>query len=466
MDPNLFSLPGDADSFIGESTLAELAELRKALDISGDNSAQVTGYDSLRVESLEATLKILTFRQENIALWRGIPKVAAYSTVEEYNRLEQYGAFESGTFVPSGVLPEEQDSTYSRQSQKVKFLGTTRVVNHPATMVRTVPADLIAQETQNGALFLMGKLNQALYFGDESIVAEEFNGLDAQITGGSGHVVDLRGGPLTQAVIEDAVQLVVDNFGMANQLYANPKVFSDFSKTFHTLQRFAAPNVGQGVVGTPVSGFDSMAGRVNFNADTFAARGKTPPAAATATSAPSAPGAVLLVRNATETVTDGNVSQFLAADAGDYLYQVTAVNRYGESAPTAVPGTAETVAAGESVRITITPAGGGVAATGYRIYRSTVDGAAATIRSTIRVADSGMATTVYYDVNEDLPGTFRALLLDTSNQSLVFKQLSPMIRMPLATVAPSIRWMQLVYGTPIVYQPKRNVVFKNIGIVS
>ena len=46
---------------------------------------------------------------------------------------------------------------------------------------------------------------------------------------------------------------------------------------------------------------------------------------------------------------------------------------------------------------------------------------------------------------------------------MAFKQLAPMIKIPLATVDPSIRWMQLIYGTPQVYTPGRNVIFRNIG---
>lgn len=461
----------------GESTLTELAELRKALDISPDNSAQVTGFDSLRMESLEQVLKVLTFRMEHMTLWRAIRKVQAYSTVEEYNRLEQLGAFESGVFVPGGTLPEEQDSVYSRQSQKVKYMGTTRIVNHPATLVRTSPADLIAQETQNGAIFLIGKLNEALMIADEAVVPQEFIGLSKQISSGGGHVIDLRGGQLTQAKIEEGVQLVVDNYGHATQMFGNPKVFSDFSTTFHTWQRFQAPNVGAGVVGTPVSGFDSMAGRINFNADTFLRRGPTPPASATSTSAPDAPTLALLVRSAAETVTDGNVSQFAASDAGDYKYQVTAINRYGESAPCALSA-GTTVAVSESVRLTITP-GASQDQSGYKVYRTEKDGSVTRLLNMSqgngplydsgqgRVASTGAAVdTVIYDVNADLPGTFSSLLLDVSDQSLNYKQLSPMIRMPLATIAPSIRWMQLIYGTPVVYQPLRNVIFKNIAPTS
>ncbi len=35
--------------------------------------------------------------------------------------------------------------------------------------------------------------------------------------------------------------------------------------------------------------------------------------------------------------------------------------------------------------------------------------------------------------------------------------------MDLALISPAYRWMQLLYGTPLVFNPKHNVVFKNIG---
>jgi hypothetical protein len=38
-----------------------------------------------------------------------------------------------------------------------------------------------------------------------------------------------------------------------------------------------------------------------------------------------------------------------------------------------------------------------------------------------------------------------------------------MLKIPLATIDTSIRWMQLIYGTPVLYTPRHNVLFKNIG---
>lgn len=443
-----------------EASLGEISELRKALDIGYTQPVTGTGFDALRVESLESTLKLMTFQATHMRLWNQIGKTDAFSTVEEYNRLVEYGD-EAGGFVSSGVLPEEENSTYERADQKVKYLGSTRVVNHPATLVRTVPADLISQETQNGALWLMGKTNIALYTADSSLIPLEFNGLIPQVISGSGHVIDLRGAPLGKDDIENAEQLVVDNYGQLTKFYTNPKVFTDFSKLHYAQQRTTF-GVG-GDVGTPITGYNTLTGRINFEPDQFVKRGSVVPAAATSAKAPTAPTITLGVD---APVVSGSL--FGSADAGAYKYQVTALNAYGESLPCALSA-AQTVAASGSITLSIIDGGGTYGATAYRIYRTEKAGSITyyTNLTVARYKPSGYSSpTPWVDLNAYLPRCFNGLALDMSPMSLVYKQLLPMIKMPLAIIAPSIRWMQLLYGTPIVYAPKKNVVFRNIGVLS
>lgn len=454
-------MTGEIQGF-GESTLAELAELRKALDIGYTQPVTGQGSDALRVESLEATLKLLTYQQVNLRLWNLINKDPAYSTVEEFNRLLSYGP-DRGAFVASGVLPEEEDSTYERADQKVKYLGTTRVVNHPATLVRTVPADLIGRETMNGALWLLGKLNSALYDADAENNPLEFNGVPAQMIDGGSTVIDARGGPLTQDMLENAAQISVENFGMATKVFSNPRIFTDFAKQFYGLQRFPMQVAPGNVAGTPITGFQTINGRLDFEPDIFVKAGQVPAGAATSAKAPTAPTAAFAVNLAPQAG-----SQFATADAGVYKYQVSAINAYGESLPSALSA-GQTVAAGDSVSITITDGGGTYGATAYRIYRTAKGGATTSFMVTAARAKTGgsyTSPTVVVDLNAVIPGTFKALVLDMTEQSLTFKQLSPMIKMDLAIISPAIRWMQLLYGTPIVYAPKKNILIKNIGTVA
>jgi len=450
----------------GESTVAELNELRKALDIGYTLPATGIGDNALRCESLEATLKLLTFQQVHMRLWNQIAKLDAYSTVEEYNRLLYYGSDTHGAFVSSGELPATEDSTYERANQLVKFLGTTREVNHPATLIRTVPADLIGRETINGALWLMGKLNSGLYYGDSDAVSLEFNGLAQQIVSGSGNTVDLRGAVLSQEALENGSELIVENFGMPSKVFSNPRVFTDFAKIFYGYQRFNQPIPGSNTAGTPITGFQTMNGRLDFEPDIFVKQGGAAPSTAGATGAPGAPTINCVLDSPTQTG-----SQFVSADAGNYYYKVAAGNRYGESAASA-SGSVMNIATGGAVTITITDSGTG-SATYYIIYRTVKAGAAGTEKrlGALRVPRAKIggvyqATTTWQDLNDDLPATFQAWMLDMNDQVVSFKQLSPMIKMDLAVTSPAIRWMQLIYGTPIVYAPKKVCLYKNIGVAA
>lgn len=441
----------------GETSSMELEELRKALSVG--TTIPPTGSDTIRVESLESTLKLLTYQASNIRLWQMIEKLDAYSTVEEFNRLSAYGS-EGGGFNGAGVLPEEEDTTYSRSNELVKYCGTTRAVAHPTTLIRTVPSDIIAQETSNGALWLMGKINSSLYNGDATAIPVEWNGLTKQIVSGAGNVVDLRGAAMTEKAIENGAQLVVDNFGMPSKFFSNGKVFSDFAKIYYGLQRWAQPGAPAGAAGTPITSFTTINGRIDFEPDQFVKRGMVVPAAATSAKAPTAP----TIGTFTTPVFAGSL--FVAGDVGAYIYQVTAVNQYGESLPTAASA-GQTIAAGDSVNFVITDGGGSFPATAYKIYRTEKDGATTYflgfLKARDQIATVYQATTPVVDGNEYLPRCFGGLMLDMSTQSLSFKQLSPMIKMPLAVIGPAIRWMQLLYGTPIVYAPKKNVVYRNIG---
>ena len=140
----------------GLSTYEQVAELNKALAAGYDIPATTGGVSgsALRVESLEASLKIITYQMTHIKFWQKIPKLPAYSTVEEYNRLTAYGS-DGGAFTPEGELGEYDDATYSRQVSLVKYLQTVRKVTHPMTLVRTAHGDVIGNEVRNGIMWLL-----------------------------------------------------------------------------------------------------------------------------------------------------------------------------------------------------------------------------------------------------------------------------------------------------------------------
>ena len=450
----------------GTATQQEVDELNKALSAGQDINppGSVTAGDgfALRVESLERVLKNTTFRMEHIRLWKNVPKLAAFNTVEEHNVLSSYGENPDAGWIDEGDLPNEDDSSYERQFAVVKYLGTTRRVTHVMSLVKPAHGNVISLETVNGTMHLLRILERALFYGDSSLSSLQFDGYEKLLVDNAPapNIIDLRGQPLTEDVLIDAGLTAQDapNYGQITDLYLNPKVKADLVKTFFPKERYDLfTKTSSGMVGLDIAGFTSPAGDVRFQPDVFITDGGGPNATAVGSAGqiPSAPtpGAVTTPADA--------ASQFGADDAGDYFYKVVAVNRYGRAAAVDVVAgpTAVTVAAGDKVTFDMTP--GGVVPDWYEIFRTKVGGASGTERLILRVPASGVTT--IDDFNASLPYTTSAFGFQQNLEAMSYKQLAPMIKIPLATIDSSIRWMQLIYGVPVIYTPGKHVLFQNVG---
>ena len=266
----LSSYANNATDGFGESSYADLQNLNKALE-----AGEITGMQTvnsltdsgapLKVESLEKTLKVITFKESDLVLWRDMPKLPAYNTVEEYNRLVSYGA-NTGGFHSEGALPEEEDSVYQRKAELVKFLGVTKSVTHPMSLVKTNIGDAVQREIKNGTMWILRKLDQAMTTANSGIIPVEFNGLYTQHQEGfanigaytsSDIVIDMRGFSLNESSIEEGVRTIVDNFGSADTLYAPPIVLSNFVKYFYQDYRYGSSDL-DGSVGKKVTRFASL----------------------------------------------------------------------------------------------------------------------------------------------------------------------------------------------------------------
>ena len=177
------------------------------------------------------------------------------------------------------------------------------------------------------------------------------------------------------------------------------------------------------MVGLSIRGFPSMVGPIMFNPDVFIEFGGPVPAAASGAAA-TRPGTP--TEDVAPAAAGGGPPNFSAGDAGNYFWSVIAINRFGKSAELALTG-AVAVAAGDTV--------------------------------TARTADP----TVITDDNTFLPGTSTAFLIQQNVEYFSFKQLAPFVKIPLATIDTSIRWMQLLYGAPTVYAPGKSVLYRNVG---
>lgn len=478
--------------FSGSGTsLEDLQNLNKALEagaITGRDTANLTtaGGAPLKVESLEKTLKVITFNDQSIKLWKMIPKKAAYNTVEEFNQLSSYGSDRGGSLV-EGELPTEEDSTYIRRAQLVKFYGITKAVTHPMSLVNTQSSvgNIIEREVKNGTMWILRKVNKALTRGNSAIVPTEFNGLYAQHAANdvfstvdayysSEVVVDCRGASLTEGNIEKAAEGIVENFGLGTHLIAPPQVLSKFVQNFYG-NKFIPINtaaISAGEVGQNVQTFQSQYGPIKLEWDVFMNPDKprTSTSPADSVNAPVAP-----TTGAMTPVASDSLSKWASVDAGNYIYAVAGINRFGESALTILGGgTPATIVSGGAIDLTFTP-GVGNAATGYAIYRSNKGAASASVATfyplfQISTTDlstgyDGAAAGSVRDRDRVMAGTAQAFLIQNDTECYEFAQLAPLMKMDLAIISPAYRFIVMLYGTPLMYAPKRMVRFVNVGVV-
>lgn len=471
----------------GNSSAENVDALNKALEASSITGRETTNMTDasgapLKVESLEKTLKHLTFRESDIRLWKDLPKKAAYNTVEEYNQMTSYGQ-DRGGFNNEGELPAEEDSTYVRRAQLVKYLGVTKSVTHQMTLVNTVIGSVMERTIKDGTLWILRKLNKSLYFGNEKLIPQEFNGFIAQQEQSdawpsydaymnSEHIIDMRGAALNEEAIEQGANTIVENYGLATQIYGAPAVLSNFVKNFYG-NKFIQPNTvaqSNGIMGQRVQAFDSQFGQIGLNHDVFFKKlpSRNSKSIATSQNAPAKPVWDATTPAAVVAATPG--SKFATVDAGNVYYAVAAINRSGES-DLAIMATPVALTAAVAIDLKFAAGTGTNPATAYRVYR-TKAGVGATGEffplfdvavSELTAGYDGAVATKVRDMNRYLPNCDQTMLVQFDNEVVEFAQLAPLMKMDLAILSPAFRFMILMYGTPFLYAPKKMVRIINIG---
>lgn len=480
---DIFGNPQIVDALIKATT----AGSQTGRDLDGT----ITSGASLKVESLEPTLKILTNKDKHIKFYKMLPKQKAYNTVEEYNQLVDYGGA-SGIFNSEGELPQFTDSQYRRKSVLIKYTGIAGEVTHPAMLVKTGSgvSDLFAQEVQNKTMYLMRAINTQLSTADSNMVANEFDGYFRQhfdgIVGAGGTlddyanstaVIDARGSSLTDANIEDAAHAIVnDGFGTASGIISAPIVFNDYVKQFHESKRVMVDNptgaTTGATMGQKVNQTATQFGMIDLTDDIFFDR-RLPKAYNAGAETAQSPAAITPDGSAPTAVQTDTNNKFGTTFAGSYFYAIAAKNRYGEGAVTILSTTAQSVSSTQAVDLKFTITDNAYAAESFVIYRTEKDVTnyltadffpIFTVNLAERVAGyDGGAAGLVRDRNREIPNTKRAFVYDNSTEMWGLKQLAPIMRMDLAVTSPSRRFMILSYITPVLYAPKKLAVIKNLG---
>lgn len=413
-------------------TFSDVEQLNKALEAGyGSDAAVFVNGRAMIPEDLEATtMNVLAKMKEDCKITNSLKTRPAKSTVHEYNRRTEEGDYKFLSVAEGGESPETNQEV-ERKTLNIKYLQTRRSVTKQMESVQTFE-DALASEKMTGVSTIIKGIEHQIFHGDSSIIPTEFDGLLAQIRAEEkAYKRDLRGatiGSVGESIFDDVAEQVLERGAYIDKAMFPVVLAKDIKGLFTDRLRMLMGDERSSFKGLPaydtatgstikISGED--AGPDKF----FRVKGKVVAQGST-TKRPAPPTSV------TGTPSTMANSQFAAADEGDYMYTVHAVNASGISQGTSVSA-AVAVAAGSGVTLTITPASTGEVATGFIICRSKKDGTEVMEMAQVKANSTG--TTTYVDLNADLPGTASMIFLPETRlmPALELVQLLPVSTIPL-----------------------------------
>lgn len=456
----------------GTGTMKEVQELAKALEVGyAMGSTDQTGLGAFRLESIDPTVKWLTLQESSPAFWRAIRKGKAKSTVEEFATFNDIGG---ANFYAEGGIPDEYDEDIRREIEQVKYIGTLGRIPFVATLVNSV-ANNEATITKAKALAIMKTADTKLFYGDSSRNPLEWNGYYKQFKTRakylSQNTIDLRGKRLTPEILNQTARIIQDNYGNPNNLSAwmSPQAFEDYTNELIKSRTFMVGSAEARNFIANAKDFEIGNGKGKINTDIFL---KYKGQQYTEREHPKTniAGTVFAATNskAPATLSSGTASISVDSDsatlltAATYDYAFVPLNKYGAGAAFEVKG----VVVAFSKRCTFTLADNGSPsgqeAIAFDVYRKVATSTAITDYKYL--TSFALADTTKIDNGEWVPGATNSFVWDWDfDQVLDFKQLLPMVKMNLAVVDDSKRWLQKLYGVPILLNANKMVFLKNIG---
>ena len=455
----------DLAAFGGADNTADVLKAMEAgLQTGMQYDNQINNGGGLKVESLDAYIKVLANRLNQLVVYNEMPKQRIENTVHQYNQLYKYGE-EIGIFNREGETPEETDTQYIRKSIIAKFMGVTGQVTDPAMLAKLAGGmNMYTREVQNKTTLLLTLIDTRLTDADSTCIEEQFDGIFRQ------HMMGVAAVDKGSTEGMSTEQILDAYYGSQ----AAPVVFNNYVKKFHESKRVVvgmSNSVVGATMGQSVNDIMTQFGKVSVKSDKFFDVRRPIKASATASS-PKAPGVPVAGTTKPAVVVDTKTNFVL--HAGSYGYLVTAKNRYGESAPLKLTDTALAVAANQSVDLQFTaPVGGAYAPTCYVIYRTKKVTALTdtteyypifTIPASMLAAGyDGADATKVRDRNRIIAGTKSALIYYNDSQINEYLQFGDTRKLDFAITAPSRRFAILNYGTPCLYQPAKICRIINIG---
>lgn len=472
-------------------TVEDWQNFVKAVQVAGsndvlDSKANLTGLAAIRFESLDNTLRATVASDESLTLFKRLSRKSVSSSIFEFATKTSHGGVIGNSFhgetddVRGGV------ADYDRQLIKVKYLMERAEISVVGMQQGIVGEDAKAQENASATQRLLMTNELALFHGDSTVNALEYDGIEAVLRHrfGSKYIYDLNGSSDTEELFQSFYKAAQDVTGPSGgwggritDAYMPPVVQTDLDLYLAPQWRVPLDASGPKSIdyGAPVAGVKTSFGKpIALNHSWYLkhsenplisgplltkTEGRVPENVAAAPTLVATPVAAATVTGA------GQVSKFTGTRNGTYYFAASNLTSKGESMLS--PIVSATVALGGAVDLVTTPAGG-VTPVGVILYRSTQNPATVPTESDLRefkripVGTPATNPVTYRDLNADLPGAASVFLLDLRPEAIDFVELMKLTTFPFyATTKPTIPWALLYFATLRLGYPKRHRVVRN-----
>ncbi|GHV91218.1 hypothetical protein AGMMS50268_17210 [Spirochaetia bacterium] len=457
--------------FDGASTQAQQGnpsaeELEKALAAGyGTNSASFINGRAMIPENCETTMvNVVAELKEDCKLFNTMKTVPVASTVHEENRRTSHGDYRFLS-TPEGGKSRATDQAVARVFYEQKYLQTFRSITKQMELVRTFE-DAYTSEKIAGVETICKGAEFNMFHGDSVVIPTDWDGFPAAIRKSKNpNIIDIRGdsiGTRGESLFDDIARQVWDRGGDISKAFFPAILAKDIKELFTDRIRMMVKD--QQATFDQLPDYPTAIGSsirfsgANTGADKFFHVKGVVSAAGDPNDRPAAPTSV-----AGAALANQSGSKFLTSDVGGYKYTVYAVNPNGISEGTTIGSDAAvTVAANGGIQLIITP-NLAKPVTGYIIARTAKDGSVK--MEMVQIGDSGAATTVFVDLNDDLPGTGSMLFLTEKRVTPVFRfgQLLPVSTYPLYPTDKAVTpFLVILYGALEVSAPEFCALVKNI----
>lgn len=454
-----------------------VSEISKALEagygITPDTQVDGAAY---RLESLDPTLNITTFGENDFTIYKDLERVPVNQTVQKYTVYYNHGRTGHQLFQPEIAKLSVNTPNARQKTVNVKFVVDTKGASFAMQWANTTVDTQTLLEI-SGVNTIAKAIEYATFYGDSDLATQdgegyEFDGISKLMD--QDNVVDLHGGALTPGKLNEAATIIGKRgYGKATDAYMPVGVKADFINQHLGSQRILQPNpADHGMqVGFDITRFISANGDINLHGSTIMDLDlvldteSTPDVNAGAAPTVQAKqvagqgGAFL-----TDDKKDEKGQVILSKEVGTELqYRVVAVGAH-DSLPSDIAKATPT-AATDGVTLTITLSPLVTDLPHYvAIYRKSDVPGDEYFRLIDRVPMSKFqnGTLTYTDVNDTIPGTADVFILDRRPENIRYLEFAPIMKFPLAVTTTATNFAMLWYGALQVIYPKRIVKLHNV----